>query len=267
MDVFLHKVKHYKVKEMTPLRSSNPAFTSKAFEQGISSFAGTDAETMTVNGTVNKTLMMGFLLAASASYVWTNPSTTLMWVGIIGGLIAAMVTVFKPDLAHITAPLYALLKGMALGMISLVFENAYGGEGGLGGSIVFQAVTSTLGVLFAMLFLYRSGLIKVTQKFRTGLLAATGGIFFMYLINMILSMFGASFLSLENTSLLMIGLNIAIVAVAALNLILDFDFIDKGVQSGAPKKMEWFGAFGLIVTLVWLYLEILKLLARLSGRD
>lgn len=251
---------------MTPMKSSNPAFNSKAFEKGISGFAAEKDAVMTVNGTINKTLMMGFLLAASASYVWVNPSVTLMWVGLGGGLIAALVTVFKPDIAHITAPLYALLKGMALGMISLKFETVFSGSG-LGGSIVFQAVASTLGVLFAMLFLYRSGIIKVTAKFRMGLLAATGGIFFMYLINMVLGAFGASFLSLENTSLLMIGLNIAIVAVAALNLILDFDFIDRGVKAGAPKQMEWFAAFGLIVTLVWLYLEILKLLARLSGRD
>lgn len=250
---------------MTPMKSSNPAFNSKAFEKGISSFAAADSA-MTVNGTINKTLMMGFLLAASASYVWINPSPVLMWVGLIGGLITALVTVFKPDIAHITAPLYALLKGMALGMISLTFETLYSG-GTIGSSIVFQAVASTLGVLFAMLFLYKSGIIKVTAKFRMGLLAATGGIFFMYLINMVLSFFGASFLSIENTSLLMIGLNIAIVAVAALNLILDFDFIDRGVKAGAPKHMEWFAAFGLIVTLVWLYLEILKLLARLSGRD
>lgn len=252
---------------MTPMKSSNPAFNSKAFESGISSFAASDSAVMTVNGTINKTLMMGFLLAASASYVWMNPSTSLMWVGLGGGIIAALVTVFKPDLAHITAPLYALLKGLALGMISLTFETMYSGGGGIGSSIVFQAVTSTLGVLFAMLFLYKSGIIKVTAKFKMGLMAATGGIFFMYLINMMLSFFGASFLSIENTSFLMIGLNIAIVAVAALNLILDFDFIDKGVKAGAPKHMEWFAAFGLIVTLVWLYLEILKLLARLSGRD
>jgi len=126
---------------------------------------------------------------------------------------------------------------------------------------------STIGVLFAMLFLYRSGIIKVTEKFRMGIFAATAGIGLMYLANFVMSFFGASFLSLANTSLLMIGINLVIVGVAALNLVLDFDFIDRASASGAPKYMEWYGAFGIMVTLIWLYFELLKLFARLSSRD
>ena len=245
---------------MRQIQSSNPAFNSKAFKSATQS--ATAEGSMTIAGTVNKTILLTLLVLASASYTWLNPSTTLMWVGIIGGLIAALVTSFKPNLSPISAPVYALLEGMALGGISLFISQNYGG-----GSIVFQAIASTIGVLFAMLFLYRTGIIKVNKKLRSGIMAATGGIALMYIINMVMGFFGGSFLSLQNTSLLMIGINLVIVGVAAFNLLLDFDFIERGAKSGAPKYMEWFGAFGLMVTLVWLYLELLKLLARLQSRD
>ncbi len=239
-------------------KSSNPIFNGEGFSQGLNSFAATDA--MTINGTINKTLIMTLLMAASASYTWTNPSNLLMMVGVIGGLVLALITAFRPKSAGITAPIYALLQGLALGGISVMFESSFGG-------IVFQAIASTIGVLFFMLFLYRSGIIKVTEKFKMGIVAATGGIFLMYMLNFILGFFGSNFLSLENTSLLMIGINLVVVAVAALNLVLDFDFIERGAQQGAPKYMEWVGAFGLMVTLVWLYLEMLKLLSRLQSRN
>lgn len=239
-------------------KSSNPIFNGKTFEESL--YAGAGAQQMTVAGTINKTVILALLVAASASYTWVNPNTIFMWIGVIGGLITALITSFRPQSAGITAPLYALLEGMALGGISLFFEAQFGG-------IVFQAITSTIGVLFAMLFLYRSGIIQVTQKFRMGVAAATGGIFIMYMLNMVMGFFGASFLSLENTSLMMIGINLVVVGIAALNLVLDFDFIERGASSGAPKYMEWYGAFGIMVTLVWLYLELLKLLSRLNSRD
>lgn len=154
---------------------------------------------MTVNGTITKTFILTLLVVGSAAYTWSNPNPIFMWVGLIGGLIAALVTVFRPQSAGISAPIYALFEGMLLGGLSLMFETMYSG-------IVFQAITSTIGVLFAMLFLYRSGIIKVTQKFRLGVAAATGGIFLMYMINWIMSFFGAGFLSLGNSSLLMLSL-------------------------------------------------------------
>lgn len=239
-------------------KSSNPIFNSKGFEEAV--YSRTDSDVMTVNGTITKTVILTLLVLASASYTWVNQNPILMMVGIFGGLIAALITSFRPQSAGITAPIYALLEGMALGGISFYFESKFGG-------IVFQAVTSTIGVLFMMLFLYRSGIIKVTERFKMGIVAATGGIFLMYLINMVMGFFGASFLSLGNTSMLMIGINLVIVGVAALNLVLDFDFIDRAAAQRAPKYMEWYGAFGLMVTLVWLYLELLKLLSRLQSRD
>lgn len=239
-------------------KSSNPIFNSKTFEENSYGYAASD--TMTVTGTVNKTLMMALLVFAAAAYTWANPSMLLIGIGGIGGFIAALVTSFRPKSAAISAPIYAVLEGMFLGGISHLFQAQYG-------PIVFQAIMSTIGVLFAMLFLYRSGIIKVTEKFRMGIFAATAGIGLMYLANFVMSFFGASFLSLANTSLLMIGINLVIVGVAALNLVLDFDFIDRASASGAPKYMEWYGAFGIMVTLVWLYFELLKLFARLSSRD
>ncbi len=239
-------------------KSSNPVFNSKTFEEN--SYSHSSSETMTVTGTVNKTLMMALLVFAAAAYTWSNPSMILIGIGAIGGLIAALVTAFRPKSAAISAPIYAVLEGMFLGGISHLFQAQYG-------PIVFQAIMSTIGVLFAMLFLYRSGIIKVTEKFRMGIFAATAGIGLMYLANFVMSFFDASFLSLANTSLLMIGINLVIVGVAALNLVLDFDFIDRASANGAPKYMEWYGAFGIMVTLIWLYFELLKLFARLSSRD
>lgn len=239
-------------------KSSNPIFNSASYENSAVSHAGEG--TMTVGGTINKTLILALLVLASAVYTWFNPSTILMWVGAIGGLITALITSFRPKSSGITAPIYAIFEGMFLGGISLMFAGMYNG-------IVFQAVTLTISVLFIMLFLYRSGVIKVTNKLRTGIIAATGGIFMMYMINMVMSFFGASFLSIADTSLMSIGISLAIVGVAAFNLLLDFDFIERGAQQGMPKYMEWYGAFGLMVTLVWLYLEMLKLLAKIAGRD
>ena len=178
----------------------------------------------------------------------------------IGGLIVAILTIFKKHLSPITAPIYALLEGVALGGLSAFFESMYPG-------IVFQAVTLTFGVLFALLFAYRSGLIKVTQNFRMGVVAATGGIAIVYLVSWLMNMFTGSGISMIHESGWMgIGFSAFVVVIAALNLVLDFDFIEAGAKQGAPKYMEWYGAFGLTVTLVWLYIEILRLLSKLRSR-
>jgi uncharacterized YccA/Bax inhibitor family protein len=180
--------------------------------------------------------------------------------GLIGGFICAMVTVFKKEWSPVTAPVYALLEGLVLGGVSAMFELRYPGIG-------IQAVSLTFGTLLVLLLAYRSGLIQVTQKFRLGVVAATGGIAVFYLLEMVLGFFGIQFTSINGSGLIGIGFSLIVVAVAALNLVLDFDFIEQGVQSGAPKYMEWYGAFGIMVTLVWLYLEMLRLLSKLRSRN
>jgi uncharacterized YccA/Bax inhibitor family protein len=184
----------------------------------------------------------------------------LMIVGLIGGLIFSMVTIFKKEWSPITAPIYALLEGLVLGGLSAVFDLRYPGIG-------IQAVSLTFGTLFVLLIAYSSGLIKVTQKFRLGIVAATGGIFVFYMLEMVLGFFGIQFNSINGSGLIGIGFSLIVVAIAALNLVLDFDFIEQGVQVGAPKYMEWYGAFGIMVTLVWLYIEILRLLSKLRSRN
>ena len=239
------------------MRSGNPALNSNTFISAAQDGSGT----MTIGGTVNKTAMSLLLLMASASYTWTNPSTGLMFLGIIGGLIMAIITIIKKTWAPYTVSGYALFEGLALGGISVFFEKQYPG-------IVSQAVFLTFGILAALLLAYKSGLIKPTENFKLGVCAATGGIAIMYLISFIMSMFGSgmSILSPNNSSMLSIGISLFVVIIASLNLVLDFDFIEEGAEKGAPKYMEWYGAFGLLVTLIWLYLEILRLLAKLQSR-
>jgi uncharacterized YccA/Bax inhibitor family protein len=223
---------------------------------------------MTLSGTVNKTGFYLLLLTLSAAYTWNiffnsgDPSsvTGLMIFGLIGGLIAAMVTIFKPTVANISAPIYALLQGLAIGGISAMFESSYEG-------IVIQAVTLTFGTLAALLLAYKSGLIKPTENFRLMLFAATGGIFVLYMLNFVMSFFGASIGFIHSNGIMGIGFSLVVVAIAALNLVLDFDFIEQAAEQGAPKYLEAYGAFSLMVTLVWLYLEILRLLAKLNSRN
>ena len=236
--------------------SSNPVLSDKAFAKA--SHEVTSSGVMTVKGTVQKTMILTLLVLASAMWSWSNPSSMWMMVGGIGGFVVALITIFKPTAAPISAPIYAVLEGLFLGGISLYI----GGEDGMNG-IVMQAITLTIGVLFLMLFLYTSGIIKVTDKLRMGIVAATGAIALMYLINFVMGFFGAAFFTLADTSMMAIGINLVIVGVAAFNLLLDFDFIDKAAAAQAPKAMEWYGAFGLMITLVWLYIELLRLLSRL----
>ena len=240
------------------MRSGNPVLGSDTFrkERVLSG-----AETMTIGGTVNKSALLFVILCATATFTWNQGQAAagLIWVGVIGGLVVALVTVFKKTWAPITAPIYAALQGLALGGISAIFESAYPG-------IVSQAVFLTFGTLAALLIAYRSGWIKATENFKLGVVAATGGIFFVYLISFVLSFFGASIPLIHGSGTFGILFSLFVVVIAALNLVLDFDFIEQGAEQGAPKYMEWYAAFGLIVTLIWLYLEILRLLSKLQQR-
>ncbi len=254
---------------MSLTSSSNPALTDKIFAKVGS---GTYEDAMTVNGTVNKIALMLLLVVAAASYTWSlyfdsvqtgglsGAIMPLMIGGGIVGFILALVTIFKPVWSPFTAPVYALCEGLLLGGLSASFNAVYPG-------LVMQAVGLTFAILFTMLFIYKAGMIKVNKKFRTGVIAATGGICIFYIATWILGMFGVNMNFAYGTSLFSIGISLFVVVIASLNLVLDFDFIEKGAEHGAPKYMEWYGAFGIMVTLIWLYLEILRLLSKISSRN
>lgn len=257
------------------IRSGNPALKESTFlDLGSGTVVSRDAGAMTLNGTVNKTGILLLLSVLTAAFAWTQsvvtgpdgtamvaPGVTIYALGgAIGGFILAMVTVFQKTWSPVTAPLYALVEGFFLGAISAVFELKYPG-------IVFQAVVLTFGTLGALLAAYRSGLIRATENFKLGVVAATGGIALVYLVSMGLRLFGKDIPLIHESGLVGIGFSLFVVVIAALNLVLDFDFIESGVEAGAPKYMEWYGAFGLMVTLVWLYIEFLRLLAKLQSRD
>jgi len=243
------------------MRSGNPALSAKTFE-GFSSVSG--VRRMTIMGTVHKTALSLALLMLTAFYTWNLPLQdprvkTFMLAGFIGGFIVALITIFKKTLAPYTVPAYALLEGLALGGLSRFFEAQYPG-------IVNQAILLTFGTLAALLLAYRSGLIKPTENLKLGIFAATGGIAVFYILSMVLGLFGVNMPLINSNSPLGILFSVVVVIIAALNLVLDFDFIEQGAEQGAPKYMEWYGAFGLLVTLIWLYLEILRLLAKLQSR-
>jgi uncharacterized YccA/Bax inhibitor family protein len=238
------------------MKSANPALNQKIFDQ-VKTFD--QSSKMTIQGTVNKTYLALGLVFLTATITWNNPSSGLMMLGAIGGFITAIVTVFKKEWAPTTTPIYAALQGLFLGGISAVFNAQYPG-------IAVQAIYLTFGTLFALLIAYTSGKIKVTENFKLGLTAAMGGLFIFYIINFVLNMFGIGLTSIYGNGIMGIGFSLIVVVIAALNLVMDFDFIENGAAQGAPKYMEWYGAFGLLVTLVWLYLEILRLLAKLQSR-
>ena len=251
------------------MRSGNPALGESTFlDLGTGAVVRNDAGTMTLNGTVNKTAFLLVLTLVAAMYTWSRffagdvaGLMPFIWGGMIGGLVVALVTVFKKEWSPFTAPLYAVLEGLAIGAISAVFEQRCPG-------IVMQAVGLPFGTLAALLLAYRSGLVRATENFKLGVFAATGGIMLLYLVNIGMRLFGFDGMGfIHDSSWLGIGFSAVVVVVAALNLVLDFDFIEQGVEHGAPKYMEWYAAFGLLVTLIWLYLEILRLLAKLQSRD
>jgi len=220
---------------------------------------------MTLQGSVVKTAILVAILLVTAAYTWSQAAagnTTvaygLLIGGSIGGFITALVTIFIPKVSPFTAPIYAAFEGLVLGAISAVFETMYPG-------VVIQAVGLSIGVLVVMLFVYGTGIIRVTEKFKIGVVAATGAVFLVYLVSMVMSLFGVKMPFIHDTGIVSIVFSLVVVVIAALNLVLDFDFIEQGVNQQAPKYMEWYGGFSLLVTLVWMYLEILRLLAKLRG--
>lgn len=247
------------------MRTSNPALTDQAF-RGERAALGEQA--MTVKGTVNKTGILLLCAVATAAWTWniflhTHTAEAvgpLALVGVIGGLIFAIATIFKKTWSPITAPLYALCEGLVLGSVSAILELRFPG-------IAIEAVSLTFGTLVCLLLAYRSGLIRVTDKFRLGVVAATGGIALFYVIEMVLGFFHIHFVAVNGAGAIGIGFSVFVVIIASLNLVLDFDFIESAARAGVPKYMEWYGAFGLLVTLVWLYFEILQLLSKLRSRN
>lgn len=244
-----------------PFRTSNPALNEKAFQGQVAL-----GNAMTLQGTVNKTGLLLLCVVATSAWTWglshsPTPEAAIPWMmgGLVGGLIAAVVTIFQKNWAPFTAPVYALLEGLVLGGISAIFEKSYPG-------VAFQAVGLTFGTLFVMLLAYKTGVIRATQGFKIGVIAATGGIAVFYLAEMVLGFFHVYVPAVNGSGPWGIAFSLFVVIIAALNLVLDFDMIETGVRGGAPKYMEWYGAFGLMVTLIWLYLEILRLLAKSRRR-
>ncbi|WP_045728922.1 Bax inhibitor-1/YccA family protein [Xanthomonas sp. GPE 39] len=257
------------------MRSGNPALKESTFlDLGSGAVIARDGGAMTLNGTVNKTGALLLLTVLTAAFAWSQSLSVdaagrevvapgvigYVLGGAIGGFILALITTMKKQWSPITAPLYALVEGFFLGSISALYEHRFNG-------IVMQAVMLTFGTLFALLFAYRSGVIKATENFKLGVVAATGGIALVYLATAVLGLFHIQIPYIHGSGTVGIVFSLFVVVVAALNLVLDFDLIESGVKQGAPKYMEWYGAFGLMVTLVWLYIEFLRLLSKLQSRN
>lgn len=247
------------------METANPALGSQAFRGWERATRARDA--MTVQGSIFKTAILLLCVLLAAGYTWNiyhktnSPAAVAPWlmIGMIGGLILALVTVFKKNWAPVTAPLYALFQGLFLGGLSATFDASYPG-------IVIQAVGLTFATLAAMLLAYESGWIQPTEKFKWGVFAATGGIALLYIATLVLGLFGIHIPAIYDSGWVGIAFSLFVVVIAALNLVIDFDFIEKAAQIGAPKYMEWYGAFALMVTLVWLYLEVLRLLAKVKDQ-
>jgi|SRR6185437_280694 len=258
-------------KHMPLIKTSNPALGENTYRDvARMQYGGTidAAARMTLSGTVNKTGILLLCALATAAWTWNiftqthNPASVagLLTIGALGGLVVAFVTIFKKEWSAVTAPIYALLEGLVLGGLSAVFNARHPG-------IAFEAVGLTFATLFVLLFAYKTRLIRVTRTFAMGVFAATGGIMLFYFAQMILGFFHANaFSSVNGAGTIGIAFSLFVVAIAALNLVLDFNFVEQGVAYGAPKYMEWYSAFGIMVTLVWLYLEMLRLLSKLNSR-
>ena len=242
------------------MRTSNPIFSAKSFraQGGLAT-----ANSMSVQGTINKAGIMLVLLLLSASWVWgrtlaMGQVSGLTTLGAFGGFIVAMVTIFKKEWSGVTAPVYAILEGLFIGGLSAMLEVRYPG-------VVFQAAMLTFGTAAALFMAYSSGLIQVTQRLRLMIVSATGGIFLVYLTSMVLGFFGVSIPMIHSSGTIGIVFSLIVVGIAAMNLVLDFDFIEQGAQYQFPKYMGWYGAFGLMVTLIWLYIEMLRLLSKIRS--
>ena len=243
------------------MRSSNPTLNDKTYE-GLQA----TGLPMTINGTITRALILLVLVVVSGAFTWDkiklgDIADAYQWAlaGLIGGLVFCLVTVFKKEWSPVTAPIYAICEGLLLGAVSALMEARFKG-------IVVDAVLLTFGTLFCLLLAYRSGLIKATRNFVLGITAATGAICLVYLVGWIMAMFGKSIPYIHEGGWVGIGFSLFVVTIAALNLVIDFDLIERGEAVGAPKYMEWYGAFALMVTLIWLYLEILRLLSKLRNR-
>jgi len=247
-----------------PVRTGNPGLNERTFT-GLPRAA--TGEAMTLQGTINKSFLLLLVLMATALYPWSqymasgNPADVMlpMMVGLFGGLILALIISFKAPMAPYLSIPYAACEGLAIGGISAVLERRYPG-------VAIQAVGLTFGVMAALLVAYTSRLIRVTQRFRSIVVGATLGIALFYLVSMVLGLFHINVGLMNGVSTLSIIISLVVVGVAALNLVLDFDLIETGVSQGAPRYMEWYSAFGLLVTLVWLYMEILRLLSKVRDR-
>jgi uncharacterized YccA/Bax inhibitor family protein len=243
-------------------RSNNPVLKESAFTGQLSS-----GQAMTIQGTVNKTGLLLLCVVVTSAWTWglghsETPEAAMPWMlgGAFGGFVMALVTIFKKQWSPVTAPIYALLQGLFLGGISALFERSYPG-------IAVRAVTLTFATLLILLLAYKTGIVRATRGFKLGVLVATGAIALVYFVSMIASIFfHTQFSFLYSSSPLSIGISLFVVVIAALNLIIDFDMIETAAKAGAPRYMEWFGAFGLMVTLIWLYTEILRLLGKLQRR-
>jgi uncharacterized YccA/Bax inhibitor family protein len=250
---------------MALFKSGNPALSEKNFQNII---VTDPALAMTVRGTLNKFGFLFLMVMGTAFYSWKEFNgggnvVPLIWTGVIGGLIVAFIIIFKKEWAPYLAPAYALLEGLFLGAISAMYNNAFGQKAP---DLIMNAVGLTFGTAIAMYLLYSFKIIRATQKFKAIIITATLGIAIFYFITLILGMFNINVSFLSQGTTIGILFSLFVVAIAALNLILDFDMIERGAEAGAPKYMEWYGAFGLLVTIVWLYLEILRLLAKLGSR-
>ena len=247
------------------MRTSNPAFTSATF--AIPAYGAGTGQAMTISGAINRTGILLLCVLASAAWTWNQFFTTrdpasvspYILIGVIGGLVMALVTAFKKEWSPVTAPAYALLEGLFLGGFSAMLEMRFPG-------IAIESVALTFGTCMCLLLAYRSGLIRATEKFKLGVVAATGGICVIYFVTMILGFFGVHVPAIYASGPIGILFSLGVVVIAALNLILDFDVIEQGALRGAPKYMEWYAAFALMVTLIWLYLEIIRLMAKLRDR-
>lgn len=255
---------------MELFKSGNPTLTQKIFDKSYTQEAELNG-VMSVRGTINKFGFLMLMVIGGAAYTWhlneelrQSEMFTYTIVGGIGGFICALVIMFKVNWAQYIAPLYGLLEGLFIGGISAIFNEAFAKNYP---GLVLQAVGLTFGVAISMYFLYNFRIIKATEKFKSVIISATVGIAIFYGLTMLLRLFNITIPFMYDSSLLGIGLSLFVVAIAALNLILDFDMIEKGAEQGAPKHMEWYGAFGLLVTIVWLYIEILKLLSRFAKRN
>jgi len=253
--------------------SSNPAFSNDVFDQYSHSpaYDVSRSQVMTIQGTVGKTSLLLAILSACGIWSWNATLSNgiqnqmpLVFISGIGGFVLALMTIFRPVWAPWTAPLYAAAEGVFLGIISLVIESGLGDKLGNHQGIVFKAILLTASVLCMMLFLYGTRIIQVTDKLRVGVIMATGAVALFYMLSFVLSLFHVEMPLIYDSSMVGIGFSLFVVGLASVNLLLDFDMIEQGARRGAPKYMEWYGAFGLMVTLVWLYLEILRLLRKFA---